>query len=306
MSESIIDVPIVDAHHHLARLDLGYPWLAPDAPIDRYHGDDRDLRRNYLVSDYLADVADLPVIASVHVENGAADPVAEARWIGEVIAESAPIPAVHVCRADLTQPDVSVQLETLASMQHVRGVRQILNWHQDPRKSHTPRPGMIDEPQWRSGFAQLATLGLSFDLQVFADQLTSAAALAADHPTTQIVLDHIGMPLSREPEYLHEWAASLRLLAERPNVVVKVSAIGTTDHFWTPESIAPLIHQTIDAFGPDRVMFGSNFPVDGMYSSMTALYGAFAGITRGYSRMERAEMFAGTAIRAYRLDVSHT
>ncbi len=90
------DVPLIDAHHHLAWLDLGYPWLGAEAPVDRYHGDDRALRRDYAIEEYRADSEGLPLVASVHVENGAADPLAEARWIGEVIAAHGPIPAVHV------------------------------------------------------------------------------------------------------------------------------------------------------------------------------------------------------------------
>lgn len=303
MDEMTLDVPVIDAHHHLAKLDLGYPWLRPEAPTDRYHGDDRALRRDYLLEDYRADTAVLPIAASVHVENGAADPLVEARWIGEVIAAGSPIPAVHVARADLSEPDAPRLLEELAQMPHVRGIRHILNWHADPLVSHTPRPGIIDEPEWRAAFAGLAALGLSFDLQVFADQLDDAARLAADHPEASIILDHAGMPLSRDPEYLRMWRAGIRAVARHENVSVKISALGTTDHRWSVESIRPLVAHTIDVFGPDRVMFASNFPVDGMYSSVAELYAAFAVLTERFTRDERTSMFARTAARVYRIDV---
>lgn len=296
-----IDVPIIDAHHHLARLDLGYPWLAPSAPTDRYHGDDRALRRDYLITDYQADLAGLPLAASVHIENGAEDPLAEARWIGEVIAAKTPIPAVHVARADLSSPDAPALIEELADLPHVRGVRHILNWHPDRRFSHTSRPGIIDEPAWRAAFARLSSHGLSFDLQVFGDQLSDAARLASEHPDTTIVLDHAGMPVSRDADYLRAWRRGLRQLAACSNVSVKLSALGTTDHRWTVASIRPLIEEAIDAFGSERSMFASNFPVDRLYSTAVVLYDAFDTISADFSRAERAALFGGTAARVYRL-----
>lgn len=297
----VIDVPVVDPHHHLARLDLGYPWLAPDAPTDRYHGDDRQLRADYLIAQYRRDARHLPMVGSVHIENGASNPLEEARWIGSIIAEHAPIPAAHVARADLSSPEVVSALEELADMPHVRGIRHILNWHPDPRVSHTPRPGIINEPAWRSSFARLSGLGLSFDLQVFPEQLGDAAQLASDFPETTIVLDHLGMPLARDVDYLKSWTAGIRALAERENVSMKISAVGTTDHEWTADSIRPLVDAAVQAFGPQRAMFASNFPVDGMYSTLTELYSAFSKITSGYSRDERADMFGRTASRFYRL-----
>ncbi|WP_295779706.1 amidohydrolase family protein [uncultured Microbacterium sp.] len=295
------DVPLIDAHHHLARLDLGYPWLRAEAPVDRYHGDDRALRRDYAIEEYRADSEGLPLVASVHVENGAADPLAEARWIGEVIAAHGPIPAVHVARAELSAPGADELLDQLGAMAHVRGIRHILNWHPDVRWSHTDRPHIMTEPLWRRRFATLAERGLSFDLQVFGDQLAEAARLAADHPGNSIVLDHAGMPAARDAEYLRRWRSGLAEIARCENVTVKVSAIGTTDHRWSVASLAEIVVPTIDAFGPDRVMFGSNFPVDGLYSSLSALYAAFDEITSRYTRSERAAMFSGTAARTYRI-----
>jgi predicted TIM-barrel fold metal-dependent hydrolase len=298
-----LDFPIVDAHHHLTRLDLGYPWLRADGPVDRYHGDDRPLRRDYSREDYLSDIERLPVAASVHVENGAADPVAEAEWIGQVIAGAETVPAVHVARADLAAADADASLERFSRMPHVRGIRHILNWHADERFTHTDRPHIMSEPLWRRRFARLGDLGLSFDLQVFADQLSEAARLAADHPETAIVLDHAGMPISRDPQYLAMWRAGLSAVAACSNVSVKISAIGTTDHSWSIASLAAIVMPTIDEFGPDRVMFGSNFPVDRLYSTLSELYGAFDDLTHGFSEDERRAMFAGTASRFYRMEL---
>lgn len=117
----------------------------------------------------------------------------------------------------------------------------------------------------------LATRGLSFDLQIFPHQLDQAAQLAANHPDTTIILDHAGCPYSaiRSPSGAGGQHAKT---GKQPNVVTEISALGTNDHSWTRGSIRPVILGTIDAFGPQRTMFGSNFPVDSLYSSFTALY----------------------------------
>lgn len=299
-----IDVPIIDAHHHLTRLALGYPWLGSDAPTDRYHGDDRALRRDYAPADYRADVGNLPVVGSVHIENGAADPLAEARWIGEVIATHCPVPAVHVARADLSAQGVGELLDEFGDMPHVRGIRHILNWHSDHRWTHTDRPHIMTEPTWVRAFATLAPRGLSFDLQVFASQLPEATRLASAHPDTVIVLDHAGMPTSRDPEVLRTWRTDLAALARCENVSVKLSAMGTTDHRWTVASLRDVIAPTIEIFGPDRVMFGSNFPVDSLYSTLADLYAAFDESTAEFSPTERRAMFGGTAARVYAIPLA--
>jgi predicted TIM-barrel fold metal-dependent hydrolase len=94
----------------------------------------------------------------------------------------------------------------------------------------------------------------------------------------------------------------MRTLAGQPNAAVKISGLGMTDHDWTVASLRPIVLETIDAFGPDRSMFASNFPVDRLYSSFVALYEAFDTITAGFSATDRRALFAETARRVYRLD----
>jgi predicted TIM-barrel fold metal-dependent hydrolase len=96
----------------------------------------------------------------------------------------------------------------------------------------------------------------------------------------------------------------MRAVAQRPNVTVKVSALGTNDHAWTRASIEPFVRETIEIFGPSRTMFGSNFPVDSLYSSFAELYGAFEEITDDLPDAERRALFAGTAAAAYRIDAA--
>ena len=293
----MIDVDIVDAHHHLCDLAAGYPWLE-GPPQLRYHGDDTVLRHDYAVENYLADFGELPLVGSVHVENGAKNPLWEAQWVDSLCHS---VPSVQVAKADLCLPDAVGLLEQEAAIGTVRGIRDILNWDPDPFYSHRDRADLMTDPTWLANFGRLEALGLSFDLQVFPRQLAGAARLAAAHPGTRIVLDHLGMPCDRDDQTLREWRQGIKLLAENENVWVKISAIGTTDHHWTLDSVRPLILETIEIFSPRRSMFASNFPVDGMYSTLAGLYEAFDAVTADFTREERAQLFGGTATEFYRI-----
>ncbi|MGY4857330.1 amidohydrolase family protein [Cryobacterium sp. AP23] len=289
---------IVDAHHHLTDLTRSYPWLE-GAVRDRYHGNDLPLRRSYSLDDYLTDVGDYRLLGSVHVENGAADPLAEARWIDSISAART-LPSVQVAKVSLLADDAPAQLERLAAIPSVRGIRDILNWHPDPFYSHRDRDDILTDPTWRAHFALLEQQNLTFDLQVFPAQLRQAGELAAAFPSIRIILDHAGMPIKRDRQSVNEWQRGMRAVAAQPNVFVKVSALGTNDHNWTIRSIRPIVLETIDIFSTERTMFGSNFPVDSLYSGFARLYEAFEVLTSDFSREERRLLFSGTALEAYK------
>ncbi|WEO76030.1 amidohydrolase family protein [Cryobacterium sp. SO2] len=292
------DLEIVDAHHHLTDLARSYPWL--DGPLRaRYHGNDLPLRRSYSLDDYLEDVGAYRLIGSVHVENGAADPWAEATWIDSLHTERG-LPSVQVAQVSLLDLDAPAQLDRLATLQSVRGIRDILNWHNDPLYAHRDRNDIITDPRWRAHFALLHQHAMSFDLQVFPSQLLQAAELAAEFPETRIILDHAGMPINRDLQSISEWRQGMRAVAAEANVFVKISALGTNDHRWTIESLRSFVIDTIEIFGPKRTMFGSNFPVDSLYSGFDRLYEAFEEITSDLPRLERQALFSDTAMSAYK------
>ena len=118
----MLDLDIIDAHHHLTDLTRSYPWLEGPGEPFRYHGDDRPLRRSYLLDDYRDDVGDLRLIGSVHIENGAADPQAEVAWIDE-LAISDGLPTVQVAKISLLSPSAVQDIEKLANYATVRGCR---------------------------------------------------------------------------------------------------------------------------------------------------------------------------------------
>ncbi len=234
------------------------------------------------------------------MENGAADPLWESRWVNTVSAARG-IPTVQVVKVDLASPTAQEQLAAHTALPTVRGVRDILNWHPDPLYTHRNRADLMTDPAWRAGLAAVAEAGLSFDLQVFPSQLQAAAALAADHGDLPIVLDHAGMPIERDRGALDRWKRDLTVFAAEPRTTVKISALGTNDHRWSLDSIRRVVLDTIDVFGPSRCMVGSNFPVDGLYSTFDALYSAFMELTSRFEPGERADLFAGTARRFYRM-----
>ena len=137
---------------------------------------------------------------------------------------------------------------------------------------------------------------------MFPQQLTQAAELAANHPKTTIILDHAGMPIGRDYASVNGWRKGMEELSRHPNVATKISALGTNDHRWTDESIRVFVLETIRIFGPERTMFGSNFPVDSLYSSFRALYAAFDRLTSNFTQTERQDMFARNAAGVYRIE----
>lgn len=296
-----LDLEIIDSHHHLCDLTHSYPWLEGPAFPFRYHGDDRPIRKSYSIEDYLGDFKEFNLVGSIHIENGAGDPFWETAWVDSVHRANG-IPSAIVAKIDLSSPDAEAQMEKHAQYQSVRGIRDILNWHPDPVFTHRDRNDLMRDPVWRKGYSTLHSYNLSFDLQVFPSQLKEAAGLIDDFPDTQVILDHAGMPIGRDPESVKEWRDGMKALADRDQVTVKISALGTNDHQWTVGSLRPFILDTIEIFGPERCMFGSNFPVDSLYSTLTQLFTAFDEVTSGFSQTERRALFADTARKVYRLD----
>jgi predicted TIM-barrel fold metal-dependent hydrolase len=296
--------PIVDAHHHFWDLGLGkHPWIPSEPGQEMVFGDPSPLHRNYLPADLRRDAASQGLVASVHIEAGwdRSDPVGETRWLDRLGRDSR-LPSVLVAYAPLDEPDVGAVLEAqLAASSRVRGVRFILSWHPDPKKRFVERNDYMADRQWRRGFARLAPLGLSFDLMLYPGQMGDAARLAADFPETQIVVNHAGSPVDRDAEGMAVWRRGLQLLAAQPNVAIKISDLVAYDHDWTLASLRHVTMACIDAFGPGRSLFGSDFPVAGLHATYDACFDSFKTITAGFTPDEQRAMFHDNACRIYRI-----
>lgn len=293
---------IVDAHHHL--WDHGrnlYPWLRGELH-DRGWGDLWPLQRNYLVADLLADAAGLDLTQSVHVQANfdPSNPVGETEWLEAVAAEHG-FPHGIVAFADFSAPDVREVLDRHARASgRMRGIRQVLNRHPDPKLNRAPQDFLASDA-WSRNLGLLRDYGWSFDAQVYYQQMPVLGALARRYPVVQFVLDHAGMPAERDEAGIEGWRRGMRTLAECPNVAVKLCGYGMVDNRWTVASIRPFVLQPIEWFGPERCMFGSNFPVDRLMASYRRLWDAYREITAGFAPAELALLFRDTARRIYRL-----
>jgi predicted TIM-barrel fold metal-dependent hydrolase len=159
----------------------------------------------------------------------------------------------------------------------------------------------MGDPRWRAGFALLSRHGFSFDLQTPWWHLAEAADLARAFPLTPIILNHTGLPSDRTAEGLRGWRAAMGLLAQQPNVSVKISGLGLPGRPWRTEDNEGIVRDAIEAFGPERCMFASNFPVDSLVGSFDAIFEGFYAITRGFSEADRRRLFHDNAARVYRL-----
>ena len=125
--------------------------------------------------------------------------------------------------------------------------------------------------------------------------------LAQRHPATPMVLDHAGFPLERTDEYFNNWTGGLRTLAEADNVWCKISGLGMADNDWTVESFRPWVMQCIETFGVERCFFGTNWPVDKMYSTYSDVVDAYAEIIKDLSADEQVALFSGNAEKVFRI-----
>lgn len=295
--------PIVDPHMHLWNLDRHYYAWLQDTPLPNNPAGDMTpiAYKSYRLDDYLADAKGWNVVEVVHVECGLPpkDQLSETDWLQSIADQRGVIGGI-VAGANLDDPGVEAMLAAHAARRNVRGIRQIVNWHEDPAKTYGPTDKLLDA-QWRQGFALLAKYGLSFDLQLYPSQMKIAAELVGAHPDIPVIVNHAGMPTDRDDAGLAAWRQGMAALAERPNVSCKISGLAMIDRAWTVESLKPFVLQVIETFGVERCQFASNFPVEKVHGGFGAFYTAYDAITAGFSDDEREALFAGNARRIYRL-----
>ncbi len=295
-------IETIDSHHHLWDRQLNrYPWL-DGPPTTAHFGSTDQLPHEYGIDIYLKDIADQNIVKSVHVEAGTdpSDPVNETRWL-QGVAETHGYPNGIVAYANLADPKVRDVLEAHCEFPNMRGIRMMTKKVGQLSKDLDASGSLMSDAQWREGFAVLGEMGLSFDLQAPASLMAEAAALAAAFPDNQLMLTHAGLPLDRSESGMARWRAGMHQLAEQANIALKISGLPMTDWKWTVDSLRPMVLEAIDAFGVHRTMFGSNFPIDGLYSDYGTLIEAYRTIVAGFTSEEQAQMLHDNAARLYRL-----
>lgn len=295
MSESI-----VDAHHHVWRL-AATPWLQ-GPPVPRIFGAYEPLRRDYGIEDYLAEAQPCGVARSVFVQVNVAPggEVDEVAWVRSLAARHG-FPHALTAYADLSAADVGDVLDREIACGGVRAIRQQLHWHEKPQYRFAARADLMADPAWRRGLAEVGRRGLAFELQVFPGQMADAARLARDFPDLSFVLLHAGMLEDRSAEGWALWRAGMSALAQRPNVVVKLSGLGTFVRACSLELWRPVVERTVELFGPQRCLFGSNFPIERLWTGYAELVAVMRACLAPYSPAERRAVLHDVAARIYAL-----
>jgi L-fuconolactonase len=272
----------VDTHQHFWNYDPAeYAWI-----------DDRmtPLRRDFLPLDARREMDAIGVIACIAVQ--VRQTLEETAWLLELTDEF-PFIAGVIGWVDLQAPDVDAQLARVAAHSRLVGIRHIVQTEPD---------GFLERPAFLRGIARLEPFDLTYDILVYARQMPAAVAFARAFPRQRFVLDHLGKPDVRAQEY-QSWRAQLNQLAALPNVHCKLSGLVTEADWgsWKPEQLRPYLDAALDAFGPDRLMIGSDWPVCTLAGTYKDVIGVTLDAIGEYSVTEQERMLGGTARELWNL-----
>ena len=277
---------IVDTHVHFWDLDLlRYPWIERDSPFDR----------TYALQDYCNASRDAPVDSMVFVEADAdpSCPLREAQWVQGLSGADPRIRGI-VARVALTgNHDVPGDLDALAAIPLVRGIRDNIQGRP---------PGFTTQPAFLEGVKEVGKRGLHFELCLKHHQLGETLELARVCSEVPLVLDHCAKPDIRKGER-EPWLSQIRQLAALPNLVCKISGLVTEADWeqWRPEEILWYARQAADAFGPTRILFGSDWPICEVAGGFQKWLRMAELLTASWSSSEREGFFCRNAERVYRL-----
>ena len=284
----------VDSHVHFYDMqhpELIYSHWGPDVVHPTLGTRVRTLgERNFLAEDFIELTRPLSVTKAVHVQAaiGSPDPVTETAWLQEA-ADRTGFPHGIIAAADLSQPDAELTLRRHCRFANMRGVRDF------------EVADRLDDPATQRGFALLEKMGLIASMNVSWEHMDQVRSIAERHPRLQLVIDHTGSPGGRGRDYISDWRRGMATAAGAGNVWCKLSGLGMTDHDWSTDSIRPLIEYCIETFGVERCFFGTNWPVDSLFSSYEEIVVAYAEITAGLNESDRAGLHSGNAETLYRI-----
>ena len=300
------NIKIVDCHHHLWDLNnknTSYAWLMVSEG-EAFFGDYIALRKNYLLENYLEDSKNQNVIKSVHVqaEHDEDKPVNETKWL-QNLADTHPskLPNAIVAFADFSKNNIADILDSHQEYKNVRGIRQILSYNnEEPKYSHASEDYMKNI-SWVNNFKNIRNRNLSFDIQIYKDQMNDAYELAKKYNDVLFILNHTGEPCYQTSEYIESWEKNMKKIASCDNFVTKISGLGMFDPKWTTESTRVFVEKTIEIFGVERCMFASNFPVDKIFNNFDSYWNSFKEITKYYSNNDKELLFSANAEKYYRI-----
>jgi L-fuconolactonase len=272
----------IDAHHHMWKYGPDYSWITPQM---------KAIRRDFLPQDLEPLMHHFDIDGTVAVQ--ARQTLEETSWLLELAAQHPLIRAV-VGWVPLTDGSgVKRSLEKFASNRRLRGVRHVVQDEPDPR--------YILRPDFNEGIRALKEFGLRYDILIFERHLPAAIEFVDRHPSQTFILDHIAKPRIRE-KILSPWDRNIRELAKRENVYCKLSGMVTeADPHWTPKDLEPYIDVVLSAFGPRRLMYGSDWPVMLLAGDYERWYRTITVAIARLSKTEQDRIMGGTAAEAYGL-----
>lgn len=285
--------PLVDTHVHFwdrGVSGLRWAWLEPGFTHPRLGRLPEIAADQYVVADYRQSIDDCNVTQIVHVQAAqSSDPVAETTWL-QRLSDAHGWPTAIVGYAPLADPNATDIVRRHLEFPAFRGVRDL------PAGEHLNEPAVI------KNFTAIAALGVPIEVMTSWPNYCDVHALAQASPDTTIILGHAGLPVERDPAYFAQWRSAIVELGREPNIVCKISALASgADPNWTVDSIRPWLLVCLEAFGPGRCMFGSNWPIDSLFGDYPRLVSSYRKITADLSQAERADLFERTACRVYQL-----
>jgi L-fuconolactonase len=272
----------IDAHHHFWRYDPAeFGWIGDDMA---------GIRHDFLPTDLQSEIAAAGVDGVVSVQ--ARQTLGETRWLLD-LAEAHPWVRGVVGWVDLRAPDLPATLVSLARSRKLVGVRHVVQAEAD---------GFLLDPAFNRGIRELRPHGLVYDLLLVERQLPDALRFADAHPNQSLVVDHLAKPAIRTGER-EPWRSHLRDLARRPQVTCKISGMVTEADLtaWTPDALKPYFEVALEAFGPNRLMFGSDWPVCLAACGYRRWVETVEAWIAPLSASERERIRAGTACETYGL-----
>ncbi len=275
----------IDSHHHFWRYTTAdYGWISDAMSV---------IRRDFLPEDLQKEIAAAGVdgVISVHARQS----LEETNWLLDFARNYSFIVGV-VGWAPLIAPEIRDTLQNLSRDKKLRGIRHVL--HDEPDDRY-----MLRE-DFNRGIKSLTQLRLAYDILIFEKHLPIAVELVDRHPQQVFVVDHVAKPKIRE-NVIEPWRTNLRELAKRRNVYCKISGMVTEADFtrWTPAQLQPYFDTALEAFGPRRLMFGTDWPVCTVGCGIVQWHDTVRDWAKGLSEDENDRIFGLTAIEAYGLDV---
>jgi predicted TIM-barrel fold metal-dependent hydrolase len=289
----------IDSHFHIWR-QKDQPWLVGPM-VPRIFGPYEPIRRDYPIEEFLADQKGSGVEKAVYVQTNWAkeDFEKEVAFLTDT-AKASGWPHAIVGYADMTVDDVRPQIDRLKKYPLLRGVRMQLHWHETPAFRFAKSADQVIDPTVKKNVARLRDYGLSFDLQLFPAQMKDGLELVGENPETDFILTHTGMLTDLVEPVVEEWKAGLRTLAKAPNLYAKLSGLGTFVHRNDPEVIGVVVDNAVEILGSDRLIFGSNFPIEKLWTTHAELIAAHRKAVAKHGPKAEADIFWNTAERVYR------